>query len=122
MSRHGFGSVWRLYETSTVITLLGINRDKPEIAYGGVKNEPGVTEKKTNDRSEPSVNAVALIFDRLSPESRVRARDAALSYLGDSVKKSELVGVFLTDLSVVVLQPFIALDVLYDSGLGQVLR
>jgi VWFA-related protein len=52
------------------------------------------------------VSALALVFDRLSPESRIRARDAALSYLGESVKKNELVGVFLTDLSVVVLQPF----------------
>jgi VWFA-related protein len=51
------------------------------------------------------VSAVTLVFDRLSPESRLRARDAALSYLGESVKKSELVGVFLTDLSVHVLQP-----------------
>ena len=65
-----------------------------------------VAADKPVDRSEPSVNAVALVFDRLSPESRLRARDAALSYLGESVKKSELVGVFLTDLSVVVLQPF----------------
>jgi VWFA-related protein len=52
------------------------------------------------------VSAVALVFDRLSPESRLRARDAALNYLGESVKKNELVGVFLTDLSVVVLQPY----------------
>ncbi len=57
------------------------------------------------------VSAVALVFDRLSPESRLRARDAALSYLGESVKKNELVGVFLTDLSVIVLQPYT-----YDSA------
>jgi len=62
--------------------------------------------EKPVDRSEPAVSAVALVFDRLSPESRLRARDAGLSYLGESVKKSELVGVFLTDLSVAVLQPF----------------
>src|SRR5678815_425030 len=61
----------------------------------GVRNPPSVTEKKVNDRSEPSVSAVALVFDRLSAESRMRARDAALSYLGESVRKSELVGVFL---------------------------
>ncbi|PYS67720.1 MAG: hypothetical protein DMF69_22240, partial [Acidobacteria bacterium] len=57
------------------------------------------------------VSAVALVFDRLSPESRLRARDAALNYLGESVKKNELVGVFLTDLSVIVLQPYT-----YDSA------
>lgn len=62
------------------------------------------TEKNSSAPNEAaSVSAVALVFDRLSPEARLRARDAALSYLGESVKKSELVGVFLTDLSVVVL-------------------
>ena len=49
---------------------------------------------------------MALVFDRLSPEARLRARDAALSYLGESVRKTELVGVFVTDLSMIVLQPF----------------
>jgi len=63
--------------------------------------------KTSGDRSEAAgVSAVALVFDRLTPESRKRAHDAALSYLGESVRKSELVGVFLTDLSVVTLQPF----------------
>jgi VWFA-related protein len=61
--------------------------------------------------NEEAVSAVALVFDRLSPESRLRARDAALSYVGESVKKSELVGVFVADLSLVVLQPFT-----YDSA------
>jgi VWFA-related protein len=66
------------------------------------------TEKptKSSPPNEAGVSAVALVFDRLSPEGRLRARDAALNYLGESVKKTELVGVFLTDLSVVVLQPF----------------
>jgi VWFA-related protein len=50
--------------------------------------------------------AVALVFDRLSPDARTRAREAALSYLGESVNKNELMGVFLTDLSLLVLQPF----------------
>ena len=72
--------------------------------------------KNTSD-SEPSVSAVALVFDRLSPESRLRARDAALSYLGENAKKSELIGVFLTDLSVVVLQPFTNDAQLVKSGI-----
>ncbi|PWT93298.1 MAG: hypothetical protein C5B55_04780 [Blastocatellia bacterium] len=69
--------------------------------------DPNIT---TNPRAATEesggVSAVALVFDRLSSESRPRARDAALSYLGESVKKNELVGVFITDLSVVTLQPF----------------
>ena len=79
------------------------NNSQPDPANVAVSTEKPT---KSNPPSEASVSAVALIFDRLSPEGRLRARDAALSYLGESVKKSELVGVFLTDLSVVVLQPF----------------
>jgi len=82
-----------------------------------VTSEPSATAKKVNDRSETSVSAVALVFDRVSAESRMRARDAALSYLGDSAKKSELVGVFLTDLSVIVLQPFTNDTQLVKSGI-----
>ena len=77
-------------------------------------NAPATTteskETKTPPRTVPEevagVSAVALVFDRLSPESRLRARNAALSYLGESVKKTELVGVFLNDLKVIVVQPF----------------
>ena len=75
--------------------------------------DPTVTKTRSVGVTPESsgVSAVALVFDRLSPESRLRARDAALNYLGESVKKNELVGVFLTDLSVVVLQPYT-----YDSA------
>jgi VWFA-related protein len=83
----------------------------------GSGNKPSVTAKKDSDRPEASVSAVALVFDRLSPESRPRAREAALSYLGESVKKSELVGVFLTDLSVVFLQPFTNDSQLIKAGI-----
>jgi VWFA-related protein len=53
----------------------------------------------------PGPTAVAIVFDRLAPDSRARARAAALGYL-DEVKPDGLVGVFLTDLSLVVLQPY----------------
>jgi VWFA-related protein len=86
------------------------------------KNNPAATEssttKKPNESSEPEgVSVVALVFDRISAESRQRARDAALSYLGENVKKGELVGVFLTDLSVIVLQPFTNEPQLLKSGI-----
>ena len=68
--------------------------------------ETAVVKPSGGNEQQAGVSALALVFDRLSPESRKRARDAALSYLGESVKKEELVGVFLTDLSVAVLQPF----------------
>ena len=77
-------------------------------------NTPATTTETKETKAPPrtvteevaGVSAVALVFDRLSPESRLRARNAALSYLGESVKKTELVGVFLNDLKVMVVQPF----------------
>jgi VWFA-related protein len=67
---------------------------------------PSGPKPTTGIEPAAGVSAVAIVFDRLTAESRPRAREAALSYLGESVKKNELVGVFLTDLSVRVLQPF----------------
>jgi VWFA-related protein len=53
----------------------------------------------------PGVSAIALVFDRLSPEARVRATQAALNYLQQRTNQDELFGVFLMDLPVAVLQP-----------------
>ena len=80
-------------------------------------NDSRVSKKEDSDSSERSVSAVALVFDRLSPASRVRAQEAALSYLGENAKKSEMVGVFLADLSVVVLQQFTSDTQLVRSGI-----
>lgn len=52
------------------------------------------------------VGAVALVFDRLSPEARARARQAALSYIAEGLQPSDFVGVFSIDLSLRTLQPF----------------
>jgi VWFA-related protein len=57
-------------------------------------------------RDDPGISAIALVFDRLSPAARNSAYKAALSYVDGSVGKQELFGVFLTDLSVVVVQPY----------------
>jgi len=64
-------------------------------------NAPGAS-----GRGVERVGAVALVFDRLSPESRVRARQAALAYLGGGMTPEDLVGVFGIDLSLRVYQPF----------------
>ncbi|HEY0379796.1 MAG TPA: VWA domain-containing protein [Pyrinomonadaceae bacterium] len=52
------------------------------------------------------VSAVALVFDRLSPDGRARARNAALSYVGDAVRPEDFIGVFGIDLSLSLFQPF----------------
>jgi VWFA-related protein len=60
----------------------------------------------TPGRGVERVGAAALVFDRLSPESRVRARQAALAYLGGGLTPQDLVGVFGIDLSLRVYQRF----------------
>jgi VWFA-related protein len=68
----------------------------------------GPTSRITNPTGSmdaPRVTAVAFIFDRMSPDSRARARDAALSYVGENMKLDCLAGVYVTDISLEVLQP-----------------
>jgi VWFA-related protein len=86
----------------------------------GQQNQPNVSalSRNTPDNSKVSgVTAIALVFDRLTPDGRARATQAALSYLQESANKDELFGVFLTDLSVVVLQPFTDDRQLVKSGI-----
>ncbi len=78
---------------------------------------PSVTPKPVESSDTSKVSAVALVFDRLSPESRARARDAALDYLNGRASRNELVAVLQTDLSVVVLQPFTYDSQLVKSGI-----
>jgi VWFA-related protein len=63
-----------------------------------------VNSSVTNGAGDDSrLSAVAIVFDRMTPGARASAREAALSYVG---AKDDLVGVFLTDLSLEVLQPY----------------
>jgi VWFA-related protein len=52
----------------------------------------------------PSVTAI--LFDRLSPESRALARRAALAYVSTLAPPHDYAGVFLADLSLRTFQPF----------------
>jgi VWFA-related protein len=69
-------------------------------------NLPARLRNGTDNPEVPGVTAMALVFDRLTPDARARATQAALSYVQETGNKDELFGVFLTDLSLVVLQPF----------------
>ena len=77
-------------------------------------NSPGATTTAaakpgtaaTAGRGLEGVGAVALVFDRLSAESRVRARQAALAYIGGGLTEDDFVGVFGVDFSLRVIQPF----------------
>ena len=72
------------------------------------ENKAGAAAKPdaATGRGVERVGAAALVFDRLSPESRVRARQAALAYLGGGLTPQDLVGVFGIDLSLRVYQRF----------------
>lgn len=51
-------------------------------------------------------NAVALVFDRLSPEARRLAYEAALAYADTGMRPDDSVGVFVTGLALNVVQPY----------------
>ncbi|HXG67413.1 MAG TPA: VWA domain-containing protein, partial [Blastocatellia bacterium] len=50
------------------------------------------------------VNLIALVFDRLSPEACILARQAAMKYVNENLKPSDMVGVFAVDASLRTLQ------------------
>lgn len=64
----------------------------------GLKNSPVVIDNKPG--------AVALVFDRLSPDARSRAHAAALAYIAQGLTPDDYVGVFIIDQSLKVLQTF----------------
>ena len=64
----------------------------------GFKNSPAVIDNK------PS--AVAIVFDRLSPDARSRAHAAALAYIAQGLTSDDYVGVFIIDQRLKVLQTF----------------
>jgi VWFA-related protein len=49
---------------------------------------------------------LALVFDRLSPESRTLARDAALTYTKELRRPDDRIGVFAIDQSLAIVQPY----------------
>jgi VWFA-related protein len=71
-------------------------------AGGAQKTQGGATTTLSPGR----LGAVALVFDRLSVESRNRARQAALSYIGGGLGANDFVGVFGIGLSLNVIQNY----------------
>jgi VWFA-related protein len=56
--------------------------------------------------SSNRLGAVAMVFDRLSPEARTIARQAALGYIKDGIRIDDYVGVFRIDLALHAVQRF----------------
>src|ERR1700730_276922 len=65
-----------------------------------------VSPTEASARNVNRVGALALVFDRLSPDARNIARQAALNYLSGGMRADDFVGVFGIDLSLKVLQRF----------------
>jgi len=74
-------------------------------AEQGIKPVDSSQPEKTKS-SPVHFGALALVFDRLSPNARSIARQASLSYLNDGLHPDDFVGVFGIDLSLRVLQRF----------------
>ena len=68
--------------------------------------EPAAASGEPRSRARSEVKLIAFVFDRLSPDARNLARQAALTYLEGSQRESDRVGVFLIDLSLITLQGY----------------
>lgn len=79
----------------------GANASDPAAAKSPSQPRPAAPIRST-DR----IGALALVFDRLSPDARNIARQAALNYLNSGMHPDDFVGVFGIDLSLRVLQRF----------------
>ena len=66
---------------------------------------PSIPVEKRMD-PEIGVSVMALVFDRLSPDARKRAHDAAMSYLSDGGGLNSFVGVFAINLSLNIVQNY----------------
>ena len=77
------------------------DRPAPEIGEVRTRAEGGGTEASRGN----ALSVVALVFDRLAPEARASAHKAALGYL-DALQPGDVVGVFLSDLSLKTIQGF----------------
>ncbi len=90
--------------------------DKPGKSAGGPKATARILEAFNAGR----IGTVALVFDRLSSDSRTRAHDAALTYLGSGLGQSDFVGVFGIDLKLTVFQTFTNDDKLIRPAIDKV--
>jgi len=64
------------------------------------------TPTKVNRDAESGITAIALVFDRLSTDARRRAQLSAQSYVTDSARQDNYVGVFLINLNLATLQNY----------------
>jgi VWFA-related protein len=108
-------------ESFRLVTRKGANSAAPIVAdKESSPARPPETDKPTNlaaGETDVGVSAIALVFDRLSPDARKRARDAAMSYVGDNTRPDDFIGVFNINLSLSVLQNYTTDNRLVRQGI-----
>lgn len=93
-------------------TLIHRGLIKPLSASGALSAQPGAKsaapETSLAGTTQPAItpSVTAILFDRLSPESRALARHAARAYIATLTAPHDYAGVFLADLSLRTFQPF----------------
>ena len=83
-----------------------IRSPEPSSPAPTVAAAPAAPRPGPGVRGRPEVTLIAFVFDRLSPDARNLAKQAALTYLEGSQRDSDRVGVFLIDLSLITLQSY----------------
>jgi VWFA-related protein len=73
---------------------------RPDVA------RPDVAAPATTGASRGEASVVALVFDRLSPDSRRFTKLAAERYIGTDSESDHVVGIFATDWGLEIIQPF----------------
>ena len=102
---------FEVYENGTRQPITSVRLvTRESIAGGTPPKATGAPNPATDPSFPPSNNSAGaatavLVFDRLSPEARLRARDAALNYVNENMKPDSRMGVYVTGLSLEVLQP-----------------
>jgi VWFA-related protein len=86
-----------------LVTREGAEADAATKAKATNPSKP-VTQSPAATDVSAGMTTTALVFDRLSPETRSSARDAALNYVNENMTADSRMGVFVTDLPVNVLQ------------------
>jgi VWFA-related protein len=98
-----------------LVTGEAVSLDPATKASNGANAKP--THRVMEEFNSGHLGAVALVFDRLSTDSRKRAHDAALSYVGAGLGANDFVGVFGIGLTLSVFQPFTNKDELVKQGI-----
>jgi VWFA-related protein len=95
--------------------------DAPETAAKDTpaKNGPKTTARVLEAFNAGRIGTVALVFDRLSTDSRSRAHEAAVAYLGNGLGQSDFVGVFGIDQMLTVVQTFTNDDKLIKQAIDK---